>query len=389
MITRRRLLRGAGATLALGAGVAGWRAWDQGMVGRGPGPAYGPWTDWQGRPGEGLLPLVRAAILAPSPHNTQAWRFRLGTDVVEVLADHARHLGTIDPARREMHIGLGCAIENLVLAAGAAGLEAAVEPATAPGPDDPVARVTLARGGGGASRLHAAIPLRHTNRGPYDGRPVEDTVLAALTGLGVELGDVAVAWYVDGEARARLAALVLEATEAIVADEAQAVDSARWIRHSWREIQRHRDGLTIDAQSLPLTTTVMGKLLPALPRPVMDRTWLAATRDVHLPTAGALGIVLVRDTADVPQRLAGGRLWQRMHLWAADHGLAMHPLSQVVERADREASLGAPPRFGATVADLVARPGWQALMPFRIGRPLRPAGPSPRRPVDAVVVARA
>jgi hypothetical protein len=32
--------------------------------------------------------------------------------------------------------------------------------------------------------------------------------------------------------------------------------------------------------------------------------------------------------------------YQRMHLWATSYGLAMQPMNQVTERADREVNLG-------------------------------------------------
>ena len=59
------------------------------------------------------LALVAAAILAANPHDTQPWLFRIADETIEVLADASRHLGAMDPYLREMHIGLGAAIENL------------------------------------------------------------------------------------------------------------------------------------------------------------------------------------------------------------------------------------------------------------------------------------
>ena len=61
----------------------------------------------------GAAGLVRAGILAASPHNTQPWRFRVSPTRVELYADPARSLGAFDPYLREMHIGLGCAVENM------------------------------------------------------------------------------------------------------------------------------------------------------------------------------------------------------------------------------------------------------------------------------------
>jgi len=92
-------------------------------------------------------------------------------------------------------------------------------------------------------------------------------------------------------------------------------------------------------------------------------------------------------SSDTRQRLQGGMLWQRMHLWAQTQGIAMQPLNQMPERADRERSASLPPRFQRVLADLVGDASWQALMPFRLGHPTMPALRSPRRALADVLVA--
>src|SRR5438034_10115963 len=74
----------------------------------------------------------------------------------------------------------------------------------------------------------------------------------------------------------------------------------------------------------------------------------------------------------------------RSHLHATARGLALHPLNQPTERADREQSLGIEPTFGRALAALLGDPGWEALMTFRIGYPTRAAALSPRRAAEAV-----
>ena len=173
MQTRRVLLAGgAGATLALG-GLA-YRAWDRGVWSGGEGPAYLPWSAWQGKAADGIKRPLRAAILASNPHDTQPWLFKIEENAITLFADRARNLGTFDPFRREMHLGLGAAIENLVLAARGFGLAAEVVPADGTLsllPDDTIARaarVILTPMPATQDALFHAIPNRHTNRGPFE-----------------------------------------------------------------------------------------------------------------------------------------------------------------------------------------------------------------------------
>ncbi|MGA8375994.1 MAG: twin-arginine translocation signal domain-containing protein, partial [Candidatus Sulfotelmatobacter sp.] len=104
---RRSFLKGAGIVTILVAGGAVWRAEDQGVFNVGQGPAYAPWKDWQKDASAGPLLLVRSAILAASPHNTQPWLFRVSSSRIELYADTTRNTGALDPYRREQHIALG------------------------------------------------------------------------------------------------------------------------------------------------------------------------------------------------------------------------------------------------------------------------------------------
>ena len=121
----------------------------------------------------GPLGAVAAAVLAASPHNTQPWIFGVGPDAIDVFVDSARSTGTVDPLGREQYVGLGCAVENLVLGCRARGLQPTVTllPDGADGRPGGARRAVQAAAAV-SDRLYDAIGERHTNRGPYDGRPV-------------------------------------------------------------------------------------------------------------------------------------------------------------------------------------------------------------------------
>jgi hypothetical protein len=388
MPDRRTVLKlGAGAVTVLGAALA-WRAWDQGVFSTGEGPAYEPWKTWEYGEAGSPQRLVRAAILAASPHNTQPWRFHVAPASIDLFADRARKIGTIDPLLREMHIGLGCALENLTLAASAQGFEYQLTQFPNPADVTHVARVALEPGRKLPSPLYDAIPRRHTNRGAYDTtRALEPAVFEAMQALGEDLSLVSVRWFTSTDSRRHIGELIVQASEAIISDQEQSRDSAAWFRATWQEIQQKRDGLTVDAQALPRWMRAAAKVLPSVSREQSEQIWLKSTREVQAATAMAYGMLLARDALDNSNRVQGGRLWQRMHLWAETKGIAMQPLNQLPERADREHRLGIEPRFGNALKALAVGSGWQVLMPFRLGYPTVTALASPRRSVEEVVVA--
>lgn len=151
-------------------------------------------------------------------------------------------------------------------------------------------------------------------------------------------------------------------------------------------IQARKVGLTLDAQGLSAFTTAIAKLLPASSRSRGDEFWVDQTRTTHTRTAAAYGIVTVPDARSDADRLTGGRLLERVHLWATANGIALQHMNQLTERADRERELGLSPRFGREVEALIPA-GGEALVAFRVGYAEGEDGrrQSPRRPVGEVV----
>jgi hypothetical protein len=175
-------------------------------------------------------------------------------------------------------------------------------------------------------------------------------------------------------------ALVIDATEAIIADSTMIGDSDRWFRGSRTEIEKHRSGTTLEAAGLSSYGLVMARMLqPILPASASHAAWLAQTRDTQVATAPVAGLIAVRDPYDRPASIHAGRVWQRLHLAATLAGVAMQPLNQPMEMADREKELGKPPRFEKQLQELIGSAEWQPTFSFRAGIATRAAPPSPRR----------
>lgn len=356
------------------------------------GDAFSLWQLWNDRTIRGTpLALVAAGVLAASPHDTQPWLFHVRSDAIDVYADLSRNLGAMDALVREMHLGLGCAIENMLVAAPVNGFDATLE--IVPGSlldlraRQGVLKAATLRLSPVAPRapdsLHRAIPERHTNRYAYErartlAAPWQDFAAHAGVDDGVRLF-----LFADGPQRARFDALVVDATQAIVDDPQMGIDNTRWLRASRADIAAHRDGVTLDAAGLSPLMLFLAKLFP-VSSDMSNRAWLSQTRDTHLATAPLTGLIAVGDRYDRRDTIAAGRTWQRLHLSATVAGIAMQPLNQPIEMIDRERQLGRGSVWAARAAQLTG-PQWQATFAFRAGYSNDQGVASPRRALHDVV----
>jgi nitroreductase len=391
---RRLFMKGAGIVTVVVAGGGVWRACDQGVFSVGEGPAYEPWKDWRTESNDGALALVRAAILAASPHNTQPWLFKVTASSIELSIDMRRNVGALDPFLREEHIGMGCALENLMLAAAANGYQATATllpgklgpiPAE-PGPQF-LARVDLAAGKRDESELYDAIPRRHTNRGAFlPQNPIPPQLIDSLRSLASGDPNVRIFLFTSEADRKKIAEISSAANTEIYSDQEVDRGSQRWIRTRWGDVQKYRDGLTIDAAGEPPIATGIAKMMP-----LAMLKWAASRGPKNrysrlMMSAPLIGILAVHDRYDRQDCLRAGRIWQRAHLLATARGLAGRPCNEAAEMIDHEKALGKPPLRAALLGEVLGDAAWQPTFVFYMGYPTLTARASPRRPVEYVVV---
>ena len=393
-MNRRAFFKGAGVVTIAVAGGGVWRANNQGVFSTGQGPAYEPWKNWRDETNNGPLALIRAAILAASPHNTQPWLFKVSDSSIELHIDARRNVGALDPFLREEHIGMGCALENLLLAAAANGFTTktmTIPGKLAPIPAEPkpqlLARVELAPGEREESELYRVIPHRHTNRAEYDRqRGIPDDFVNALSRLSASDADARVFLFTGEAERRKIVDASSAANSELYADAAVQAGSGSWVRLKWSEVQKYRDGLTIDAFGLSPGATAVAKMMT----PGM-LAWAASNSKkngyAHLMlSAPLIGIIAVRDRYDQEQCLRAGRIWQRVHLLATARGLAGRPCNELVEMVDHERALGKPAACMALLNEITGDVTWQPTFVFYMGYATLPAHASPRRAAQTVLM---
>jgi hypothetical protein len=247
-----------------------------------------------------------------------------------------------------------------------------------------VARVALTPADPLDEPLFASIARRHTNRGRYAEAPAADALKSTLESLVTEPG-VALHLFADGADKARFRQGTIDATNAIIADPDMSRDTNAWYRQSADDILQHRDGITIDCSGSGASTVFLGKVTGRPSDATANSYWLAATQGDQT-TGSAFGILSSSIQSTRADQLRVGQVYQAMHLWAVGQGLAMQPLNQMAERQDREETQGLPLQSTALLEQLMGSADRRAQMLFRIGYPWDDANPSPRRPIEWVLL---
>jgi len=307
---------------------------------------------------------LRAALLAPSTHNTQPWLFRCTADGIEVRADSRRALSAADPDGRELVLSCGAALLNLRVAIQAQG----VHPTTTllPRRDDPgllavVRPFTPRAANPRIARLAEAIPRRHTNRRPFTGAAVGTAVLTELRAAA----EIEHTWLprLDSGQRKALHDLVQAAHEAQLSDPAFL---AEWQEWTGRANDAH-DGVPAYAAGVS---------------PAVNDSWVlrdfapgdgdSPAREIQAGDPMVLVIGSFRD--DRLDHLRAGQAMERLLLTATAAGLDASFISQPVEV----------PAVRAELRQLLGGGLWPQIV-LRVGYGT-PAPKTPRRSLDEVLV---
>ena len=310
--------------------------------------------------------LVRYATLAPSSHNTQCWSFRLQDQAIVIAPDLARRCPVVDPDDHHLHVSLGCATENLVHAALAAGLQAEARYDAAGGG---TITVSLEATRASTTPLCLAISERQCTRGDYDSTPVSNSELRLLeraaTGHGVR-----VLLLTERAAMESVLAYVAAANTVQMGDPAFVAELKSWVRFGAAEAERTGDGLFSGTTGNPVVPRWLGSALMGLfftPSSENERY----AKQVRNSSGVAVFVSEVNDRANW---IEVGRCYQRFALLATTLGLRNAFLNQPVEvgaiRTQFASSLG----LGTHRPDLIVRFGRGPAMPL-----------SMRRPVEAVL----
>jgi nitroreductase len=313
-----------------------------------------------------LVELIRYATLAASGHNTQPWRFHLADDRIVIHPDFARRTPVVDPDDHHLFVSLGCAAENLSLAAAERGRKSKVR-------FDPEGAGSVIFGFDGAPPEHSilfeAIPKRQSTRADYDGRSVTAADLETLT-AAARIPGVDLILATDRQQIERVLDFVIAGNSAQMADPAFVRELKDWLRFNPRQALETGDGLFSAASGNPTAPAWLGGLM-------FDLVFRVATENdkyVRQLRSSAGVAIFVSERDDKDHWMRAGRACQRFALQATALGLKHAFINQPVEVAALRPQLASLVGMTGRRPDIVMRFGYGPALPY-----------SPRRPVEAVL----
>lgn len=310
---------------------------------------------------------VALANRAPSVHNSQPWRWRIGASSIHLFADPARALPRTDPEGRDLLLSCGAALHHLRVALLAAGLRADVHRLPDPAHPAHLAAVELtpARPMPDDLALAVAVEARRSDRRMFSAWPVPAELLAVVAAAAATEGARLQFLTRDSE-RMSVAGLVEHAAveQALTPDLAQEI--AAWTG-------RTRGS----AEGVPAGN------VPAAPDGAVPVRHFAAAEQPQIDlgrdeTDGTVLALLSTEHDGPVDRLRAGEALSAALLTATRIGLATDPISQPLEVPTTRAGLRAAVLGGDGEPQVLLRLGWAPIS-------ADPVPPTGRRPVDDTI----
>ena len=311
-----------------------------------------------------LRTVLTLATRAPSVHNTQPWRWRVGDTCLDLFCQPDMQLHSTDPDARDLIVSCGVALHHCVVALASMGWQAKVS--RFPDPEDPRHLATIEVAPHTPDQaditLAAAIPRRRTDRRAYSSWPVaggDIALMAARTArCGVMLRQV--------EALERMKAIVAQAVW-------NHLSNGDYLRELTTWSGRYGSVAGVPARNAPPpdpTAPIPGRVFagPALTPPP----------GVSPADDNAVILALGTEQDDRLARLRAGEATSVALLTATAMGLACCPITEPLEIRETRDAVRADVFGSSGYPQMLLRVGWAPIN-------ADPLPSTPRRSLSRVV----
>jgi hypothetical protein len=315
--------------------------------------------------------ILFLASLAPSGHNTQPWFVKYLEPYHWIIGnDKSKWLPAVDPTQRETILSIGAFIQNLEYAAGAFGYTCDWNLLAATNQDERVMEVKLIKEASKNAFDIEKIKNRRTVRSNFLSDVLKSEDLNYLVNLEPEFVHYLPATSKESQF---IDEQTIEANRLQAYRDPAQQELADWIRFSSRDAKKHHDGLTTASMEIEGFSGWVVRNSYSKDS-VMKKDFRERGIDqIKKEVSVSAGWILITSKENsVATLLETGRQMQRLFLKVREKGIAIHPMTQILEESSTRRTLNQSIRINENV-QFILRTGYVKDYPQPV---------SLRRPVD-------
>lgn len=289
------------------------------------------------------LKLISYAMLAPNSHNIQPWLIKItGDNQFELFVDQSRLLPQTDPLARQIHVSQGTFLEALKIAGAEFGYETQIDYfpegiySNQVIEDKPVARVMIVKNSAiQKDAFFSLLKIRQSNKRLYSDQRIPDDSAKQIEGIVRENGFSSVV-TLSPELMGKLASMLGKSMVIETSAVSRNIETANIFRFSEEEAAKYRDGFTLANNGMTgftrwmVETFFLGTRKEAY---AVDSSFSKEGNKIALKqaeSATGFGWLVSKNNTRLDQ-VKTGHHYMRINLLAAQQGIALHPMSQILE----------------------------------------------------------
>lgn len=313
-----------------------------------------------------LKEIVRYAAKAPSGHNTQPWRFRIADDAITVTPDLKVSLPIVDKENRELFISLGCAVENLCIAAGHFGYETHITECN-------TNNITIKFAKNYdiiEDTLFPQIEKRQTNRSTYNGDKIPDGLLKQLRYIHKESHIHLYFAEIGTPFADKITGYIMEGNKIQMTDPAFKRELLSWMRFNKKQVEATQNGLSYRVFGNPPLPRILAKPIVNL----FLKPNVQNKSDKKKIDSSSHFVIFTTRQNNTGEWIDLGRTLQRFLLKATENGIACAFLNQPCEIPELASALQKILPSGNEYPALILRIGYAEPLPY-----------SPRKKIETLL----
>ncbi|MBD0333091.1 MAG: hypothetical protein ICV66_10575 [Chitinophagaceae bacterium] len=311
------------------------------------------------------LKLVALATKAPSGHNTQPWCFFTNENEIQIHPDFTRALPVVDADNHALYISLGCAVENIVIAARKFGYDSAIHFSATSSGTEYISIKFIEGEKAEDDDLFDYIEDRQVTRSGYRKEAVSLEHLEKLQN-SFSFDTVRIKFFSAPDEIKAIEPFIIEGSNLQFQNRKFIDELVSWFRFSRKEAEVKGDGLWTACMGLPKMNRFIGNLV--MKYFVSQKSESKRWRKLIRSSAGFAMFIVPENT--VPNWVTLGRAFQRFGLTATKLNICHSHVNMPCEELSIRSKMIEQFHFGASQPLLLIRFGYGEKLPYSFRRPV-------------------